>query len=146
VESDQITNSGQVTTQDLTVNGTATGISAGVQLESGDSITVAAADGLLADGTFKSLFSGTAKDVLGGNVLAEVRSDWLFEFSDGSTLTKNSGAGGTTYTNTNLSRGRDSDGSAMEADSFVPAKDVVRIEVGAQSGTRDFAAEVILLD
>jgi len=145
VESEDINNADTVTTQDLVVNGTATG-TFGTALESGDDITVASIDKANADSSFKQLYSGVSKDVLGGVVYARVQPDFLYEFSNNQTLTKNLGLGGVSYSGDNPNRARDSNDDNSEVDFLPPAKNVIRIEVGAQSVNQFFGAEVILKD
>jgi hypothetical protein len=141
-------NSGTVTTQDLIVNGTATGPFGGGApvLESGDSITVKTIRDQTVDSSFVSLYNGTAVDVLGGTLNSQGNGDWLYEFDDNTTLQKN-GSGGS-YVGGNNSRGNTRDSNhEFECDILPPAKDVIRIEVGANLfDSGNFGAEVILKD
>jgi len=145
VESEDINNADTVTTQDLVVNGTATGpFSSAPVLESGDTITVEEINLGTSDGTFKTLFSGAAKDVLGGILAGPDSGDFLYTFDDNSTLHKNSGSN--SFLSTNTSVHRDKSENISEVDFLPPAKNVKKIEVGFRSGNPDFGAEVILLD
>jgi len=133
---------------DLVVNNTATGPFGGAPvLESGDSITVATLEDESADSQFVTLYSGTAKDVLGGVLTGSVENDFLYEFSDNTLLKKN--GTGTSYSGGNRSVARDNNDDVFEVDFLPPAKDVIRIEVGADlfvSGGARMGAEVILKD
>jgi len=146
MDSATVDNSGTVTTQDLVVNGTATGPFGGGApvLESGDSITVESLPFETSDGTFKLLYSGSPVDVLGGVVTGTENLDYLYEFSDNTTVTKN--GGGSSYTGANRSHGNDASGDAFEVDFMVPARDVIRIEVGQANFQNSFGAEVLLKD
>jgi len=142
-------NSGTVTTQDLVVNGTATGpFGAGAPvLEAGDTITLASLGGNTTSQQFVQLYNGSAKDVLGGSVAGQQETDFLYEFSDGTTITKNAGIGGTSYSPGPSSLSETSTGGNLEIDTLPPALDVVRIEVGtALFGDGRFGAEAILKD
>jgi len=140
-------NSGTVTTQDLVVNGTATGEFGGGApvLEAGDTLTVATIDRSDAEQTFVTAYSGTAKDVLGGVIAGRNINDFVYEFSDGTTLTKNGGIGATTYTRTNGSLNADSEGDFQEIDFLPPARDVVRIEVANDNFDPDASMGVEVL-
>jgi len=133
---------------DLVVNQSATGPfgGGGVVLEAGDSITVETISGNNTDNSFVTLYSGPAKDVLGGIVGGHVETDFLYTFSDNSTLHKN--GTGTTYTPGNINRVRNEIGdSRTEFDILPPALNVTDIEVGgAPLGNTQLAAEVILKD
>jgi len=132
---------------DLVVNGSATGPFGGAPvLESGDSITVATIDRFPTSGQFETLYSGTAKDVLGGVVSGGNRLDFLYEFSDNTILTKNGGVNNTfTKDNTNITQTKNDD--EIEIDILPPALDIIRIEVGFNpSGSSELGAEVILKD
>jgi len=146
LESEDINNADTITTQDIVVNGTATGpFGGGVLLESGDSITVKTIDSSSVDSTFVEIYSGTAKDVLGGVVTGRIHIDFLYEFSDNNTLRKN--GTGTTYGFGNFNRGFEGSGDFNEIDFLPPAKDVIRIEVGNdQAGSSSWGAEVLLKD
>jgi len=149
LNSTTVDNSGTVTTQDLVVNGTATGPfgGGGIVLEAGDSITVGTISQVTTSGSFVQLYNGTAKDVLGGNIQGDFLSDFLYEFSDSSTITKNTGVGATTYNGANGNIGKDKGGDNYEVDFLPPAKDVVRVEVGSKLfGGSNLAAEIILKD
>jgi len=147
VESEDINNADTVTTQDLVVNGTATGPfgGGGVVLESGDSITV---EFTQLDGqseSFVTLYNGSAKDVLGGVITAGADSDFLYTFDDNTTIRKN--GTGTTYTQGNNSVARDQAGDNYEVDILPPAKNVVKVEVASRLFDNvEFGAEVILKD
>jgi hypothetical protein len=117
----------------------------GIVLESGDSITVATVDGSATSEAFETLYSGSAKDVLGGVISGRRANDFLYEFSDGSTIRK--GGPGTAYSTENLNRNADANGDFQEIDFLPPAKDVVKIEVGTRILSNVLlAAEVILKD
>jgi len=147
VEAEDIDVSDTLTTQDIVVNGTATGPfgGAGVVLEAGDSITVSTFEIESTDESFVTLYDGSAKDVLGGTVCGLSAHDFLYTFSDSSTLRKN--GSGTSYSFDNSSQARDDNADAFEVDFLPPAKDVTKIEVGSNvfSGAV-FSAEVILKD
>jgi len=148
LDSTTVDNSGTVTTQDLVVNGTATGPFGGGApvLEAGDSITVEAFADNNTDETFVTLYDGSAKDVLGGTILgAAGNADFLYTFADSSTIHKN--GTGTTYTFGNISVGKDLAGDNFEVDFLPPALDVTKIEVGTNTfSNATLAAEVILKD
>jgi len=149
LESEDINNADTITTQDIVVNGTATGpFGGGVVLESGDSITVESIFDVKSgnNNTFVNLYNGSAKDVLGGITAGGARHDFLYEFSDSTTLRKN--GTGTTYTQDNLNLSSDVQGDDLgDIDFLPPALDVVKIDVGAQiEGSRLLGAEVILKD
>jgi len=147
LDSTTVDNSGTVTTQDLVVNGTATGPFGGGApvLESGDTITVATIHSSTIDEQFETLYSGTAKDVLGGVSSGGSRVDFLYEFSDNTTLRKN--GSGTTYTRSNLNITTTFGDDSVEIDFLPPAKNVIRIEVGSKKGgDESLGAEVLLKD
>jgi len=148
LDSTTVDNSGTVTTQDIVVNGTATGPfgGGGVVLEAGQSVTVKSTSGNINDQQFINIYSGSAKDVLGGTISSGVAPDFLYEFSDNSTFTKNSGVGGTSYAKTNFSNGRDDGGDAFDTNILPPAKDVIRVEIGADILGGALGGEVILKD
>jgi len=146
IESEDINNADTVTTQDLVVNGTATGPFGGGApvLEAGDTITVESIELQTTAQTFITLYNGTAKDVLGGVISGSI-NDFLYTFSDNSTLRKN--GSGTSYTVNNDSRATDENLDRFEVDVLPPARDVIKIEVGSDpfAGVT-FGAEVILKD
>jgi len=148
LDSTTVDNSGTVTTQDIVVNGTATGPfgGGGVVLEAGDSITVETIDLNNTDGAFVTLYDGTAKDVLAGVInTGATGTDFLYTFSNGSTLNKN--GTGTTFDFGNNNRGTIVGGDQYEVDVLPPAKDVIKIEVGSNLfSDATFGAEVILKD
>jgi len=148
LDSTTVDNSGTVTTQDLVVNGTATGPfgGGGVVLEPGDTVTVKSFNEASSDGQFITLFNGTAKDVLGGIQSGGFRLDLKYTFSDGSIFHKN-GTGGA-YTADNQSESVTSGGGKIETDFLPPAKDVTKIEVayGPTGNSRKMGAEVLLID
>jgi len=147
LDSTTVDNSGTLTTQDIVVNGTATGPfgGGGIVLEPGDSISVIKIDRDATNKAFVNLYDGPAKDVLGGVVSAGAETDFLYTFADNSTLKKN--GTGTTYTATKQSQNRDGSGDLLEVDFLPPALDVQKIEVGSNqfSSTR-MGAEVLLKD
>jgi len=147
VESEDINNADTVTTQDLVVNGTATGPfgGGGIVLEPGDTITVASLNVVTTSNSFVNLYNGTAKDVLGGTVGGHGSCDFLYTFDDNTTLHKN--GSGTSYTDANISFVNDAGGNNHEMDFLPPAKNVTKIDVGGDdSGSTDLGAEVILKD
>jgi len=146
VESEDINNADTVTTQDLVVNGTATGPFGGAPvLEAGDSITVASVFQQSTSGSFITLYSGTAKDVIGGVISGFAQNDFLYTFSDNTTLRKN--GTGTSYTSANKSRHADEGGDDSEIDFLPPAKDVIKIEIASNLNPNpNIGAEVILKD
>jgi len=149
LDSTTVDNSGTVTTQDIVVNGTATGPFGGggaPVLEAGDSITVETISGSTQSQTLITLYNGIAKDVLGGILFAGfANGDFLYTFSDNSTLHKN--GAGTTYDFGNVNIGTTTDGGDAEIDFLPPALDVIKIEVGGNiPGPGEIAAEVILKD
>jgi hypothetical protein len=146
VQSEDISNADTVTTQDLVVNGTATGPFGGAPvLEAGDSITVATLRDIDDDESLVTLYNDSAKDILGGVVNCDNRSDFVYTFSDSTILHKN--GSGSTYSRENLNNASDRDGTFTEVDFLPPAKDVTKVEVGAfQSGSSSFGAELILKD
>jgi hypothetical protein len=147
IEAEDVNVSDTLTTEDIVVNGNATGPfgGGGIVLESGDSITVASLDQIFTDSSFVTLYNGSAKDVLGGIVSGRVGPDWLYTFSDSSTLRKN--GSGTSYSSGNISASTDEDGKFFEVDFLPPAKDVVKVEVASQLAfSSKMGAEVILKD
>jgi len=147
LDSTTVNNSGTVTTQDIVVNGTATGPfgGGGVVLESGDTITVETISNDSSDSSFVTLFNGTAKDVLGGIISGGRENDFLYTFSDNTTLRQN--GGGTTYSAVNLNQSTDSDRSFYEVSILPPALDVIKIDVGTNIfNSVELAAEVLLKD
>jgi hypothetical protein len=147
VEAEDIDVSDTLTTQDIVVNGTATGPfgGGGIVLESGDSITVEVIDNEDIGFDLVTLYNGVAKDVVGGVVTGGNSNDFVYTFSDSSTLHKN--GSGTSYSADNKSEFRDTDGSLLEVDFLPPAKDVIKIEVGSTLPlSSQMAAEVILKD
>jgi len=148
LHSEDINNADTVTTENLVVNNTATGpFGSAPVLESGDTLTIESLHSNTTNQSFVNLYSGSSKDVLGGVVFGGERLDWLYEFSDNTTITKNGGVGVTTYTFGNLNNFEDDSGDRNEADFMPPAKDVIRVEVAqTQITSRSMAAEVILKD
>ena len=148
LDSTTVNNSGTVTTQDIVVNGTATGPfgGGGVVLEAGDTITVETITLSSTDNSLVFLYSGPAKDVLGGIVGGHRETDFLYTFSDGSTLKKN--GTGTVYSNGNQNMAKNSEGSdRIEYDILPPALDVAEIKVGGtDTVASELGAEVILKD
>jgi len=147
VEAEDIDVSDTLTTQDIVVNGTATGPfgGGGVVLEAGDSITVESTSNNTDNQAFVTLYDGSAKDVLGGIISGGQDNDFLYTFSNNSTLRKN--GSGTSYTPGNKSQQRDTAGDFLEVDFLPPAKDVTKIEVGTiVFGDINLGAEVILKD
>jgi len=147
VEAEDINVDDTLTTQDLVVNGTVTGPfgGGGVVLESGDSITIETISLNTSNETFVNLYNGTAKDVLGGIIMGGINNDFLYTFSDTTTLHKNDT--GTTYTANHASRGEDHGGDDYEATLLPPALDVTKIDVGTGLGLGGkLGAEVILKD
>jgi len=148
LNSTTVDNSGTVTTQDIVVNGTATGPfgGGGVVLEAGDTITVETIFESTVDESFTVLYDDVAKDVLGGIVSAPNSIDFRYVFSDDTSLRKN--GTGTAYTKGNESSGVTASAAGQYAVDFLPpAKQVKKIEVGANnfSGGR-LGAEVIFKD
>jgi len=147
LESEDINNADTITTQDLVVNGTATGPfgGGGVVLEAGDTITVETLSLFATDSSFLTLYSGVAKDVLGGIVGGHLKTDFLYTFDDSSTLRKN--GTGTSYSANNQNQARDKDGTGIEFDFLPPALNVTKVEFGGQPAQNTLiAAEVILKD
>jgi len=149
LNSTTVDNSGTVTTQDIVVNGTATGPfgGGGVVLESGDSITVSTIELDTTSLSFVTLYDGSSKDVLGGTVVGGASNDFLYEFADSTTLARNSS--GTSYTSdfARLARHEDTGGGEAEVTFLPPAKNVVNIKVGSELiADNDLGAEVILKD
>jgi len=147
VESEDINNADTVTTQDLVVNGTATGPFGGAPvLESGDTITVGTLDAVSTGETFVTLYQGVPKDVLCGVISGRFKNDFLYTFDDNTTLKKN--GTGTTYTGGNKSTNVDRNGGFHEIDLLPPANNVTKIEVGTElfDAQENFGAEVILKD
>jgi hypothetical protein len=148
VRSDDIENDQTVTTQDLVVNGTATGPfgGGGIVLEAGDSITVRSLNAQTTDGGFVTLYSGGAKDVLGGVINGGFQGDFLYEFTDATTIRKN--GTGTNYSGAFTNNGFNKNDVNMGDIEFLPpARDVVKIRVGAKiAGGFSFGADVILKD
>jgi len=143
-------NTGTVTTDDLVVNGTATGPfgGGGILLEAGDSISVHTISGSTTAGTFVTLYNGSAKDVLGGVLAGVAETDFLYTFSDNSTLRKNGSGTSFTRANSNPHQHDDANGSQnSEIDFLPPAKQVIDIKVGCNNfGSTSLGAEVILKD
>jgi hypothetical protein len=147
LDSTTVDNSGTVTTQDLVVNGTATGPFGGGApvLEAGDTITVETISLEVTNRAFFTLYNGTAKDVIGGIMSGHKTLDFIYTFQNGNTLRKN--GSGTSYNRAFESIGKDSSGDAYEVDFLPPALDVTKIEVaGDDFGSTELGAEVILKD
>jgi len=147
LDSTTVDNAGTVTTQDIVVNGTATGPfgGGGIVIESGDSITVERTLQAAADATMITLYSGVAKDVVGGTINGPGELDFYYEFSD-NTILKQNGTG-TSYSFGNASMGKDSNGGEFEVDFLPPAKDVIKIEIGGNTDSNtQFNGQVILKD
>jgi hypothetical protein len=145
--SQDITNSGQLTTTGLDVSGVATGVG---QLTTDSSITVEALSDDPTAEAFVTLFSSNnPKDVLGGSFSGDSGPDFLYEFDDGTTFTRVNGFGATSYT---FSSGRDCFSRNASGDigftaKLPPAKDIVRIEVGHNARSASaLGAEVVLVD
>jgi len=148
LESEDINNADTVTTENLVVNNTATGPfggGGGVVLEAGDTITVETLSLFTTDSSFLTLYSGVAKDVLGGIVGGHLKTDFLYTFDDSSTLRKN--GTGTSYSANNTNQASDKDGTGIEFDFLPPALNVTKVEFGGQEAQNTLiAAEVILKD
>jgi len=147
LESEDINNADTVTTENLVVNNTATGPfgGGGVVLEAGDTITVETISFGSTSQTFETLYNGNAKDVLGGVMAGGDKLDFLYTFSDNSTLRKN--GSGTSFSFNNLSLLTDESGNRLEVDFLPPALDVIKIEVGSNLfNNSNLGAEVILKD
>jgi len=148
VEAEDIEVNDTLTTQDLVVNGTATGPfgGGGVVLESGDTITVKTIYSSTTNQSMETLYNGSAKDVLGGAVAGGFFIDFVYTFSDNTTIHKN--GTGTSYNNANDNEFKDNNGNIVgEVDFLPPALDVTKITVGANLGSNaSWAAEVILKD
>jgi len=147
LDSTSIDNAGTVTTQDIVVNGTATGAFGGAPvLESGDSVTVKTIGRSTSDDTLVTLFDGVAKDVLGGTVTGGAVTTFEYTFADNTVLNKNTGQTG--YTQVFSSRTEIEGGSVFEVDFLPPAKDVTKVEVGHNRGGQfnQMGAEIILKD
>ena len=143
MDSTTVNNSGTMTTQDIVVNGTATGPfgGGGVVLEPGDSITLEKLNLAAGDRTFKQVYSGPARDVLMGTFGGQTSLDFLYEFSNNQTFTKNSGFGATTF-NFDFSIHEDGSNNSQEVAPLPPAKDVIRIEIAGDGA--DIGGSVLL--
>jgi len=148
LDSTTVDNSGTVTTQDIVVNGTATGpFAGGVALEPGDDIIVARIVQSFTNQTLLTLYNGTSRDVLGG-IVAAGGVDFIYTFDDNTTVQKSDGAGsyddrtdGDPTTNPAHDRG----GDRQEHDFLPAATNVTKIEVGGSLfGGASLGAEVIL--
>jgi len=147
LDSTTLDNSGTVTTQDIVVNGTATGPFGGGApvLESGDSITIQTISFSGNSNSFLTLYNGTAKDVVGGTIMGRQSNDFLYTFSDNSTIKRN--GSGTSYTVDNQTLAATDDGGQYSITNLPPALDVTKIEVGSDlGGSARLTAEVILKD
>jgi hypothetical protein len=146
LDSSTVDNSGTVTTEDLVVNGTATGPfggGGGIVLQSGDSITVASLNLQGASQSQTTLYDGVAKDVLGGTLGCRGGGNFVYTFDDNTTLNKN--GSGTGYALDNRSIFQEVGGNEQEVDFLPPAKNVKKITVGHNGGEL-IGAEVILKD
>jgi len=146
LDSSDIDNSSTLTTQDIVVNGTATGPfgGGGVVLEAGDTIDVHTVQFSTADSTMVTLYSGSAKDVLGGVVASANQNNFYYEFSDGTIINKNS-TGKNYVGGSDVNQTAAQDGEIQEIDFLPPALDVVEIGVGGrQEVNSGLGAEVIL--
>jgi len=133
LDSTTVDNSGTVTTQDIVVNGTATGpFGGGVVLESGDSLQVETVFESTNSRTLITLYNGSAVDVLGGIIQGRSNGDFQYTFSDGSTIHKN--GTGTTFAFGNDSKGADGQGDLHEVCFMPPALDVTKVEAGSNLG------------
>jgi hypothetical protein len=143
VESDQITNSGQVTTQDLTVNGAVSGVGGGIELEPGDSLSVFSIGRNATSSSFVTLFSGTDATVLGGTISGSAGNDFLYTFNNGSTVHLN--GTGTTYTISNRASAKDENGDQHEVTMLPPAKGVDQVDVGTRIfSSAELAAKLVV--
>jgi hypothetical protein len=140
INSDSITNSGQVETQDLTVTGSVVGVGGGVALESSDNISIDTISGNTTSGSLVTLFSGSSSTVLGGHISTAFRIDWQYTFSDGNVIT----LGGTPGSFNGLKAQFKDQAEDRASVGFLPAaKDVTKVEVGAlnaTSGSGSFSA------
>jgi len=146
VEAEDIDVSDTLTTQDIVVNGTATGPfgGGGVVLEAGDTIDVHTVDFSGAEFTMVTLYSGSAKDVLGGVVASAKENNFYYEFSDGTIINKNT-SGKDYRRGDDVNQTAATDGSKQEIDFLPPALDVVEIGVGTSENVNSgLGAEVIL--
>jgi len=150
LESEDINNADTITTQDIVVNGTATGpFGAGAPvIEAGDTITVASISNKLG-GEFHTVYNGSAKDVVAGNCYAAFSNNFLYTFSDSTTL-KFRGTGtffeiGENAFGHDRSDAGDNFSGQYQVTVLPPAKDVTKIEVGTSDfGEAKIGAEVIL--
>jgi len=131
---------------DLVVNGTATGPfgGGGIVLEAGDSITVESVVGNSTDESFFTLYNGGSKDVLGGTLAGHASLDFLYTFSNSTTLHRN--GSGTSYSKPSTdAQFVNFNGDSQEVISLPPAKDVTKIEIGGDNfQSSAIGAEVIL--
>jgi len=138
IEAEDIDVSDTLTTQDIVVNGTATGPfgGGGLVLESGDTITVESFDINSTDRAFATLYNGPARDILSGILVGNANNDFLYTFSDNNTIKRN--GSGTSYDFGNDADAQTKDGDFFMVTALPPAKDVTKIEVGtaASSGSR----------
>jgi len=149
VEAEDINVNDTITTQNLVVNGTASGPfggGGGVVLQAGDTITVQSTGNNSTNQSLITLYSGTAKDVLGGTIAGGgFFSDFEYTFDDNSTLQKSGGSGSYSFTNANDAD--DANNDKIEIDFLPPALSVIEIKVGMNTdNTKNWAAEVILKD
>jgi hypothetical protein len=120
-----------VVTQDLTVNGSATGV--GVALESTDSLVV---EDVNFDGTSKSLislFSGSSTTVFGGTAYAQGGLDWKYTFADGNTINLKGGDNYDRLGSVGTAVGTDATGDDIVVAPLPPAKEVTAVDVGANN-------------
>jgi len=144
VESEDINNADTVTTQDLVVNGTATGQLAPV-LEAGDNVTIETISNNKNGGTFLTIYNGPAVDILGGTVaVGDSQTDFLYTFADNSTVKKN--GAGTSYTGGNTTFIETKEGNDfLEVGILPPAKNVIKVEIGAFiAGNGSLSGELII--
>jgi len=126
VEAEDIDVSDTLTTQDIVVNGTATGPfgGGGIVLEAGDTITVAVIDEETNDSdSFVDLYNGSAKDLLGGTIAGGPKTQFKYTFSDSSTLDKEN------FSGFDQAESADRDGTKYEVSFLPPAKSITRIQV-----------------
>jgi len=146
VNAEDIDVSDTITTQDLVVNGTATGpLGFDDYLESGDTIDLEFIGGDSTTQQFVTLYSGSAKNVLGGIINGTANVDWMYTFSDGTTLRRN--GSGTSYSAAFSAVGRTAQNGELFQIAFLPpAKDVTKIEVAnGLSGSGRLGAEVYFI-
>jgi hypothetical protein len=130
--------------QDLTVNGSVSGINNAIFLEASDTLKVDSLHFETTDQSLITLFNGSAATVLGGSVRGYIRLDWKYTFANGSTQNLHGGDGYDFV----KAEAEDAGDDQYRVNMLPPAKDVTRVEVAANTngGNQAFGANLLRLE